>query len=107
MGEGPLRAERLSSARPVHESLEELARPGKVGGQLFRVALHGDDETVRRLDALDGAVVASSRLPQSRRQLADRLVMQAVDTKLLQTGRASELRLWIDLDRVSEMVAAE
>src|SRR5579864_8089593 len=38
--------------------LEEFARPGQVGGELLRVALHRDDQAIVRLDALDGAVLA-------------------------------------------------
>src|SRR5712691_5194630 len=71
------------------------------------MALHSDDQSVRRLHGFHRAVFPGRRLHQPRSELADRLVMQAVDADPVLAGRAPKLRPGIDLDRVREVASAE
>src|SRR5450759_3451187 len=89
--------------RPGDKALEELARPGQVGGELLRVALHRDDETVIGLDAFNGPVLAARRLLQPLCKPLDRLVVEAVDADLVLAGRPAQLGCWIDLDGVRQV----
>src|SRR5437588_547887 len=82
----------VAAARPGHEALEQPARPGQVGSQLLRVALHRNDKPVVRLHALDGAVLALGGLVQARSQAADRLVVEAVDPDPVLARRVAQLR---------------
>src|SRR6266852_5224975 len=95
----------IAAAGPRDESLEQMARPGQVGGELFRVTLHRNDEAVVGLDAFDGAVVARGGLLQPFSQVLDSLVVQAVDPALVLAGRPPQLRRRIYLDRVREVAA--
>jgi len=70
-------------ARSRDEAREQVSCPRQVARQLFGVALHGDDQAVIGLDALDGAVLAMSRLMQTVSELLHRLVMEAVDPNLV------------------------
>src|SRR5450759_2280064 len=96
-----------AAARPGDEALEEVARPGQVGGELLRVTLHGDDETVVGLDTLDCPVLAAGGLLQAVRQPLDRLVVEAVDADLVLARRLAKLRRRVDLDGVGQVAAAE
>src|SRR5450759_3814405 len=71
-----------AAARAGQEALEEGDRPGQVGGELLRVTLHGDDETVVGFDPLDCPVLAAGGLLQAVRKSLDRLVVEAVDADL-------------------------
>src|SRR5712692_8787311 len=97
----------LATASPGDKTLEELARPWQVGRQLLGMALHGDDQTVVGLDRFHGAVVASRRLLQARRQRSNRLVVKAVDPDLVLACRLSQLGRGVDLDAVGEVAAPE
>src|ERR1700681_2544241 len=66
-------------AGACHEALEKPRGPGKISGQLFGVALDGDDQAVVRLEPFDRAVVTRCGLPQPRRHRSNRLVVKAVD----------------------------
>src|SRR5579859_550001 len=85
---------------------EQLACPWQVGGELFRVALDGDDQAIIRLDALDRSVLAGRRLVQAGSQLLDRLVVEAVDPDLVLARGLAQLGCRLDLDRVGQVVAA-
>src|SRR5437588_4272230 len=96
----------LLAASANDEPLEKVARPGQVGGQLFRVALDRHDQAVVRLGALDRSVLTGRRLVQARSQLPDSLVVEAVDPDLVLARGPAQLRRRLDLDRVSQVVAA-
>src|ERR1700674_1001525 len=89
------------------EPREEVARPGQVCSQLLGVALHRNDEAVVRLNGLDRPVLSSRRLMKARRELANRLVVQAVDSDLVLARGLPQLRGRVHLDGVGEVVAAE
>src|SRR4029077_4654754 len=73
----------VAAAGSGDEALEEVARPGQVGGELFGVALDGDDQTIVRLHPLDRAVLAGGGLLEPVRQVLDGLMVQAVDADLV------------------------
>src|ERR1700682_3888496 len=85
-------------ARQSDESLEEFARPGKVRGELLRMALHRDDQPILRLDALDCAVLSTGGLMQTRRKPANRLMVKAVHANLVLARGAAQLGRGADLD---------
>ena len=89
--ERALPAWRVSFSRPVDEAFEEPLRPGKIGGQLFGVALDRDNQSVGGFHSLDRALVIAGRLRQPRRELVDRLVVKAVDADLVFTRGAAKL----------------
>jgi hypothetical protein len=101
-----LAACRFAAAGPGHEAVEEPARPRQVGRQLLGVTLHRNDKPVVGLHAFDGVVLALRRLVQPRRQALDRLVVEAVDADLVLAGRVAELRRGVDLNGVSQVLAA-
>src|ERR1700694_1761797 len=74
------------------EPRKEVARPWQVGRQLLGVTLHRNDEAVVRLNGLDPPVLSSRPLVNARGELADRLVVQAVDPDLVLARRPTELR---------------
>src|SRR2546430_1665033 len=85
------------------EALEQLARPGQVGGELLGMALHRNDKAVIRLHALDRAVLALRRLVQAGGETADGLVVEAVDPDLVLAGGVAQLGRRVDLDGVGEV----
>src|SRR5712692_11021400 len=97
----------VAASRPCDEALEQMARPGQVGGELLGMALHGNDKAVAGLDAFDGPVLAVGGLLQPFSQVLDRLVVQAVDPNLVLAGGSPQLRGRIDLDGVRQVAAPE
>src|SRR5216683_2258658 len=97
----------VAAPSPRNKALEERPRPGQVGGELLRMTLHSNDKPVVRLDAFDCAVLAGCGLLEPVSQVLDRLVVQAVDPDLVLTGRPSQLRRRIYLDRVREVTSPE
>src|SRR5260370_7732030 len=87
------------------EALEQMARPGQVGGELLWVTLHSNDKAVVGLDAFHGPVLAGGGLLEPLSQVLDRLVVQAVDPDLVLAGRPPQLRRRIHLDRVPDVAS--
>src|SRR5487761_115427 len=90
-----------------HKAFEQLPGPRKISGQLFGVALHGNDQAVVRLEPFDRAVVSGRGLPQPRGHGPHCLVVKAVDPDLTSFSRMPQLGGWIDRGRVGEVLPAK
>src|SRR4029077_5140213 len=92
----------IAAAGSGDEALEKVARPGQVGGELFGVALDGDDQAVVRLHPLHRAVLGRSCLLEPVGQALDRLMVQAVDADLVLARSPAQLRVRVDIDGVGQ-----
>src|SRR5260370_36667670 len=97
----------VAAAGSGDEALEEMARPGQVGGEVLRMTLHSNDKPVVRLHAFDCDVLAGCGLLEPVSQVLDRLMVQAVDPDLELTGCPPRLRRRTYLDRGREVSAPQ
>src|SRR5207302_6736865 len=99
---------RLRSIRSPggHQRLEKSASPVVTWGQLLGMALDSHHEwPVAQLDTLDQPIVRCGDGAEPSAEIADRLVVQAVDPNLGRAQRAREHAAGLDLETVHQRVA--
>src|SRR5712691_12903532 len=88
-----------------HQRLEESPSPVVTWGQLLGVALDSHYKwSVAQLDTLDQPVIGRSDGIKPGAEIANRLVVQAVDLKLSRAKRACKDAAGLDLEAVHQRI---